>query len=108
VLDARWQRLRPGDVIPDWGGRDETFTVAAVEAPRSLVHTSRRGSVDVSWALVLTSVGGGRTRLHLRLRLRGVRRRWLAESVGGTFDLLTVAGLAAGLEERVRDVTHKA
>src|SRR5690349_12605576 len=26
-----WQRLAVGDVIPDYGGRDETFEVAAIE-----------------------------------------------------------------------------
>src|SRR5512142_3182301 len=26
-----WQRLAAGDVIPDYGGRDETFEVAAIE-----------------------------------------------------------------------------
>ena len=40
--------------------------------------------------------------MHLRLRLAPVRRRWVAEHVGGLFDQLTVMGLAAGLRERVR------
>ena len=42
-----------------------------------------------------------RTRVHLRLRLAGLRRRRLTEYGGGLLDLLTVAGLAAGLRERV-------
>ena len=36
------------------------------------------------------------------LRPAGMRRRRLVEYGGGLFDLLTVAGLAAGLRERVR------
>lgn len=69
-----------------------------------LVPPSRRGHTDVTWVLVLapeqTEVGPG-TRVHLRLRLGPVRHVLLAERLGGAFDLLTVAGLAAGLRERV-------
>jgi hypothetical protein len=39
--------------------------------------------------------------VHLRLRLPPVRRRWLALTGGELIDALTVAGLAAGLRERV-------
>jgi hypothetical protein len=41
--------------------------------------------------------------VRFRLRLAPVRRRWLAESVGDWFDGLTIAGLAAGLRERLVD-----
>src|ERR1044072_8571084 len=34
-LDPAYLSLRVGDVIPDWGGRDETFTVAELEPGRS-------------------------------------------------------------------------
>ena len=44
--------------------------------------------------------------VHLRLRLAPVRRVWLAESLGGLVDALTVAGLAAGLRERLVDARH--
>lgn len=100
-LDPRWQDLAVGDVIPDWGGRDATFTVAELDPPRTLVHTSRRGRTDVSWALCLTADGAA-TRLHLRLRLGPVRHPRLVATAGGLVDLLTVLGLAAGLAERVR------
>ena len=91
---------RVGDVIPDWGGADATFTVAAIEAPRLLLYTSRRGRTDLTWCLHLTPESAG-TRVHLRLRLGPVRRQRLAEVGGGFVDALTVAGLAAGLRERV-------
>jgi hypothetical protein len=104
-LDERWQGLAVGDVIPDWGGRDETFTVAALRAPHTLVHTSRRGKADVSWAITLSPYGRGATRVRLRLRIGPVKRRWLAEHGGGLVDLVTVAGLAAGLAERLREPT---
>lgn len=100
-LDPRHLALAVGDVIPDWGGRDETFTVAELVADRHLVHTSVRGRTHLSWCLHLAPVAGGRTRVHLRLRLAPVRHERLADVVGGTFDWLTVTGLAAGLRERL-------
>lgn len=99
-IDPALQHLRPGDVIPDWGGADATFEVVTHEPPFVLVHRSTRGRIRLSWAIVLRADGAG-TRVHLRLRLAGVRRRRLAEVCGGALDLLTVAGLAAGLRERV-------
>ncbi|MDO9380114.1 MAG: hypothetical protein Q7T56_14805 [Nocardioidaceae bacterium] len=100
-LDDRW-RLRVGQVVPDWGGRDATFEVVRVEPPTALVYRSRRGATELTWALVLTpGRSPATTRVHLRLRLSPVAHVRLAEAVGGSFDLLTVAGLAAGLRERV-------
>lgn len=99
-LDPALLGLAVGDVIPDWGGRDETFEVAILTAPTTLVHRSRRGTMGVSWAITLTAHGSG-TRVHLRLRLGPVRRRFLARTAGELVDLLTIAGLAAGLRERV-------
>jgi hypothetical protein len=101
-LDPALQHLRPGDVIDDWGGRDATFEIVTHDAPRTLVHRSTRGRLEISWAIHLTTDGdGGATRVHLRFRLAGARRVRLAEHGGGLLDLLTVAGLAAGLRERV-------
>jgi hypothetical protein len=102
TLAPAYLSLAVGDVIPDWGGRDETFTVALLDPGHHLVHTSTRGRIRVSWCLALTPEPAG-ARLHLRLRLGGVRRRWLAEYGGGLVDVLTVAGLAAGLRERVSE-----
>ena len=106
-VDERWQGLRVGDVIPDYGGSDATFEVALLERPHSLVYVSTRGHTDVSWALTLSPVPGSwprpQTRLHLRLRLGPVRRRWAAEYAGGWFDGLTVAGMVAGLNERLAE-----
>ena len=102
-LDPAYGALAVGDVIPDWGGREATFTVAGLEPGRHLLHTSTRGRTRLTWCLRLSPEGPG-TRLHLRLRLAPVRRRRVAEVVGGGFDLLTVAGLAAGLRERLHDL----
>jgi hypothetical protein len=99
-IESRLLRHRVGDVIPDWGGQDATFTLAAIEEPQLLLYTSRRGRTDLTWCLRLSPTTDG-SRLHLRLRLGPVRHRLLAERVGGLVDALTIAGLAAGLRERV-------
>ena len=101
VIEPRWQDPQIGDLIPDYGGRHETFEVAIVDAPVTLVYRSQRGRVQLTWAITLTAAASGRTRVHLRLRLGPVRRVWLARSAGGFVDALTIAGLAAGLDERL-------
>jgi hypothetical protein len=101
-LDPAYLSLEVGDVIPDWGGRHETFTVAELVPGHHLLHTSTRGSTRLTWCLLLTPEGSG-TRMHLRLRLAPVKHRTVAEYGGGFVDWLTVAGLAAGLRERVGD-----
>lgn len=107
VIDSRWQRLQVGDVIPDYGGRDATFEVAEVRPPSVLVYRSQRGHVDLTWSISLepaTSPRGRRgTRVFLRLRMAPIRRKWLANTAGELLDLLTIAGMAAGLRERVED-----
>lgn len=101
VIDPRWQGLAVGDVIPDYGGADETFTVEEVEPSRLIVYSSQRGRARVSWVLHLAPAGTG-TRAHLRLRVGPVKHRRLLGTAGDLFDLLTIAGMAAGLRERLR------
>jgi hypothetical protein len=109
-IDPALQHLRPGDVIDDWGGRDATFEIVTHDPPHALVHRSRRGRLAISWAITLRPEarpgGPGATRVHLRLRMGGVRHRRPAEYGGGLIDLLTIAGLASGLRERVRATPH--
>ena len=103
-LDPALAGLRVGDVIPDWGGRDAYFEVAALQAPAVLVHRSTRGSTHLSWAIVLCDAGSAeapQTRVALRLRLGPVRHLRLARTAGGLIDALTIVGLAAGLRERL-------
>jgi hypothetical protein len=105
-IDPSLQDLRVGSVIPDWGGKDETFEVAILEPPRALVHTTKRRHTFGSWAIVLTPYDvptGPATHVQLRLRLAPVKRKRLAGTVGGVFDASTIAGLAAGLRERLAD-----
>ncbi|MGI8900847.1 MAG: hypothetical protein ACR2HA_07945 [Nocardioides sp.] len=100
-VDGRFTGLEVGDVIPDWGGKDETFTVVELQPPDHLVYRSQRGRTAVSWAICLRTTGESGTRVHLRLRLGPVKHVRLAERVGGAFDLATIALLAAGLRERL-------
>ena len=101
-LDQRFASLEVGQTIADWGGRDATLTVAEISEPEHLVYTSRRGRVSFTWALVLTDLGH-RTRVHSRVRIGPVRRKWLARYGGGLFDAATITGLARGLRERLAE-----
>ena len=104
TVDPSLQVLRVGSVIPDWGGRHETFRVAILEPPHALVHTMQRGRTFGSWAIVLTpydDAGTSATHVQLRLRLSPVKRKRLVGSVGEVFDASTIAGLGAGLRERL-------
>ena len=106
-LDPRWQDLSVGDRIPDYGVGEPEFEVAVLEPPRTVVFTSvrrtRRGQIQVSWALVLDDRPGGASRLQLRLRLAGLHRPGLMGVVGGWFDDLTCRAMLAGLRERLAD-----
>ncbi|GAW47997.1 MULTISPECIES: hypothetical protein [unclassified Nocardioides] len=100
-LDSRWLNLTAGDVIPDYGGRHETFTVSEISPPHVLGYTSKRGRTNISWSIKLTLIDGDSTRVQLRLRLGPVRHKRLVATAGELIDLITIAGLAAGLQERV-------
>jgi hypothetical protein len=103
-LNPAWLGLRAGDVVPDYGGRNATFQVAQITPPAALVYRSHRGPTSLTWSLSLEPVDDdpGRTRVFLRLRLTPVRHKLLARTAGELMDLLTVAGMAAGLAERLR------
>jgi hypothetical protein len=103
-IEPTYQQLRVGSVIPDWGGRHETFEVAILDPPHALVHTTQRGRTFGSWAIVLAPYDeGSGTHVQLRLRLAPVKRKRLAGSAGELLDAATIAGLAAGLRERLAE-----
>jgi hypothetical protein len=112
VVDPKWSHLGVGDIVPDYGGRDATFEVAEIARPSALVYRSRRGRTDLTWSITAESIPAGtagapeQTRVFLRLRLAPVRRPLLAETAGEFFDQLTVAGMAAGLRERLAGRGH--
>jgi hypothetical protein len=102
-VEARWQGLAVGDVVPDWGGKSATFEALAIDPQRSIVYGSRRGRTELTWTITLVPIDARRTRVFFRLRLAPIKRRWLARSVGGFFDAMTIAGMAAGLRERLEE-----
>ena len=101
-IDPAFLALAPGDSIPDYGGRHESFEVALLERPHHVVYTSRRGRVSLTWSILLRpGTTDDETRVLLRLRMAPIKRIWLAKSAGELLDLLTIAGMAAGLRERL-------
>ncbi|MCZ4500328.1 MAG: hypothetical protein JWQ74_2883 [Marmoricola sp.] len=102
VVDPQWQDLAVGDVVPDWGGRDATFEVLALDAGRSIVYGSQRGKTHLTWTITMAPAGGG-TRIFFRLRLAPIKRVWVATSVGDFFDALTISGMGNGLRERLAE-----
>lgn len=102
-LDLRFASLDVGQTIADWGGRDATLTVVEISEPQHVVFTSHRGRSAFTWALVLTGLSSGRTRVQSRVRIGPVRRKRLAKYGGGLFDAATIAGLARGLNERLAE-----
>jgi len=113
------QGLAVGDAVPDWGPGDPVFRVASLDPPHALVYHSLRqrsnqwrspeqntprppDCLELSWALVLAPLPGGRARLHIRLRAAGVgRTRPLIELGGGLIDYATIVLLFSGLRERL-------
>ena len=113
------QGLAAGDAVPDWGPGDPVFRVAALDPPHALVYHSLRqrsnrwrwpepdtprppDCLELSWALVLAPLPGGRARLHVRLRAAGVGRAGpLIELGGGLIDYATIVLLFSGLRERL-------
>lgn len=112
TIDPRWQELAAGDVIPDYGGRDETFTVAEIEPPHVLVYRSTRREMRLTWSISLradepssTLTSRAQTRVLLRLRMAPIKRIWLARSAGELLDPLTINAMASGLRERLTTAT---
>jgi hypothetical protein len=103
-IQPEWQHLKVGDIVPDYGGKHATFQAAHIQAPQSIVYTSQRGKVSLTWSITLEPRPAElptATRVFLRLRMTPVRWKRLADSGGNLIDALTVAGLAAGLRERL-------
>jgi hypothetical protein len=100
-INPQLQDLHVGKVIDDWGGKDAKFEVAILDQLHAIVFISKRGKTSLSWAIVLKAEGEN-TKVHFRLRLSPIKAKWLANSLGNLFDALTLAGLRAGLVERLR------
>lgn len=110
TIESKWQRLTPGERIPDYGfGRNDHFVVARVEEPHTIVLRSRRYGCDFTWALLLRELHDQpsdpepATVVHLRFRgkikAEGFKRRVVVKS-GQVLDKLSTTPMLAGLAER--------
>jgi len=102
LIDSQFQNLQVGDIIPDWGGKNATFKAEIIEKDHCIVYSSKRGKTDLTWAIVFTPLENNQTRVQLRLRLGTINAKWAANTFGNFMDAVTVAGLNAGLRERLR------
>ena len=102
-VDQRWQHLVVGSVIPDYGGRDkEQLTVAEIDPPHTLVYASRRGRMEVTWAITIAPLDDRSSRVRLRLPIgapSGGNGR--SPSLARRSTSSRSRGLAGGLRERV-------
>jgi hypothetical protein len=102
-IDPQWQSLEVGDVVPDWGGKHETFEVLALDPGCSIVYWSQRGKTKLTWTITVVPTGTG-SRIYFRLRLAPVKRKWIANSIGDFMDAWTIAWMADGLRERLSEI----
>jgi len=105
-LEDRWQDLRVGDQIPDYGGRNAHLEVARIDPPQLLIYRDQRRGAPFTWAISLTPRGIYQTDVHLRFRGRlrstGLKRRVL-RATGHLLDALSGELMLRGLGERVSD-----
>jgi hypothetical protein len=102
-LEPDYQELAVGTAVRDWGPGTPTLEAVVVDAPHDIGYRSRRGQTDLTWELSVQAEGLTASRLHLRLRIDRPDdwRSPIIASWGGWFDWVTVAGLFAGLRERL-------
>ncbi len=107
------RNLTVGDVIPDGELGTAWYVVAEVDAPHALVLRSTThlpaswrdrcgAAIDWTWTFRLTSLPGGRTRLHLRVRGR-TTPWWLTVSYHAALvpaDFVMTVGMLRGIKER--------
>jgi hypothetical protein len=113
-IHPEWQQLAVGDRVLDGPPQTECFfVVAQLESEQHLVLHSRshlppgfrdryHAGIDWSWAFVLRDVGDGRTRLHVRTRVRLVPR-WLAAGYSAALvpaDRIMATQMLHGLKNR--------
>lgn len=99
-IDPRWQTLKVGDRIPDYGP-DGYFDCFLLEKNKAIGYTSTRGKVTMTWVLTFWEVEQ-ETRVIIRLKAVGFKsNNPLFASFGKFIDRLTISWLAAGLQERL-------
>jgi uncharacterized protein YndB with AHSA1/START domain len=105
-LEDRWQGLKVGDRVPDYGGRNAHLEVARIEPPQLLLYRDQRRGAPFTWAISLTPRDDNQTdiRLRFRGRLRSAGlKRWILIEAGHAVDALSGELMLRGLEERARE-----
>jgi hypothetical protein len=111
--------LEPGDRIPDGPPGTAEYVVMVAEAPQLLVLRSTThvppgwaerydARITWTWTVLLTTLQGGRTRVHLRVRGR-MSPWWFAALYVATIppaDFVMATGMLRGLTRRVESGAH--
>ena len=109
LIDPRFQDLKLGDRIPDYGGREDWLEVARLQPPHTLVYRTERRGRPFTWALLLTAAQPAGNELCMRfrgnVRSHGLRRHIIV-TVGRFFDWLTGELMVKGLAERLEYSRH--
>lgn len=101
-IDFRWQHLKVGQRIPDYGGRKGYLECFYLKKDHGIGYQSKRGDVSMTWVLTFWPIDD-HTRVIIRLRIKSPKTfQSVFMKVGKIFDRLTIAGLAAGLKERLK------
>lgn len=101
-IDQRWQDVKVGDRIPDYG-KDGYFDCFYIEKNKAIGYISTRGRITMTWVLTFHTSKTG-TRVIIRLRANGFKRSTpFFMAIGKFFDRVTISWLAAGLRERLTD-----
>jgi hypothetical protein len=119
-IDPKFQQLRIGDFIPEYGPGSPLFKVMQMESPRVLVYLSLRDpsanwgwpskedslpkdTFAFSWSFMLDKIGNNHCRLQIRFRgqREGKAVPYLFYLFGGLIDYLTIVLMFAGLRERL-------
>jgi hypothetical protein len=123
-IDPRFQYIKVGDLIPDYGPGNGQFKAMVVEAPYTIVYYSLRQPsanwnwpavekplpldiMQMSWTLTLQPIDASHTRLYIRLRAEmpgGKALSGLQLIGGGLVDWSTIELLYQGLNERVNTI----
>ncbi|CAN8101235.1 unnamed protein product [Discula destructiva] len=130
TIDPKWQDLKVGDKVPDYGLGKKTkkgdaaveyhLEVAALDNQRALVYKGERLGQDFTWALLLESPSGaaaGTTGssadstasaaecvLHLRFRGKSQQTGWKAkvtQQLGKVADGMMASAMFPGIADRV-------
>lgn len=100
-IESRWQNLKVGQRIPDYGGKDGYFDCFYLEKNNAIGYTSTRGKLTMTWVLTFWPSATG-TRVIIRLKIKGsnpIGRVFMP--IGELFDRMTISWLAAGMKERL-------